>query len=498
MNPITVMSYEGTITRIIGSKTSKVSWITDKSRLFFDAVNNIKKSINNLETKDIWNSYFINLQNYMYYKDFVSSNFTSSKFLFFVINNVSNETLNILMLLNNTFSFTKVRKLEETKLENVDFESNFQMNLGSNDSFLFKSNFCLLIGNFVRYEGPYFNLKLKQRSLRSKFKLLSFGCFMDFTVPYVSLGSSINTLRSVIEGKNLVCLDLVQSKNPFIVCSNELFKRNDNKSLLWGLNYLMNFSIKNYIGLNILNSSINDTGLNYANKFLPLNSEDLNNSKGLYFLNANVPSVCNTKKLVEIKMLKIFNNTNSSVLKQKLFDQSISYIGIDNTIKRLSSDYSYLPIQLVFENNESFIDTEGSIKKMNKIITPEINSKNSWQLLRKILINFDKFYFVKNMKDSNNVVFNSNTILNFKNFINFNRYAVCVLTSLNTYLLTTTQPITRNNKSSFKSSSFKLFETKVKHWLDDFFSGGKDGFTQHSTGLSDCSNLMRLKMTNFC
>jgi hypothetical protein len=496
MGPITIMSYEGTITRITGSKTTKVAWITDKSRLFFDAISNIKKSMNKGEIKGLWNNYFRNFQRYLYYRDFVSSRFFRSKFLFFIVNNIANETLNIIILLNNAFSFLKIRKLEESKLDNVDLESNFQINQCNNDSFLFKSNFCLLIGSYIRYEGPSFNLKLRQRSLRSQFKLLSLGCFMDLTIPSMSLGSNTDTLKSLFEGKNLLCLDLVQSKNPFIVCSNELFKRHDNKALIWGFNYLNKFLTKNYISLNVLNSSINDVGLNTVFKFLPLNSSDLNNSEGLYFINSNVPAVCNTKKLVEIKMLKFFNST-PSFLAQNISYQGNSSVRLDSITNKLSTEYSHLPVQLFFESNDTFIDTEGFVKRTTRIVTPQLNSKNSWQLLRKLLINFDKFLFTNNTRNNNSIVFNSNSLLNFKNYINFNHYAVCTLTSLNIYLSVQNQPIKKIRNFFFKQSSSKLFTSKIKHWLDDFFCGGKDGFTNHSSVLANCSDLMRVKITNF-
>ena len=489
------MSYEGVITRVASSKTSKVNWITDKSRLFFDSLS-VVRSLNRDYKKNLWETNFYDIKKYLYYKDFISSNSFSSKFLYFIAGNVALETLNMLIILNNLFSFLRVRKLEESQLNNIDFESNLQINSFRKESYLTKSSLGLLLGTYMRYEGPSFNLKLRQRFFRSKFKLLSFGCFLDLTIPTVSLGSNLGTFKSLVEGKNLLCVDIINAKNPFIVCSSELFKRYDSNSFIWSLTYLNSFLTKNFNNINILNSLNNNVGFNTVAKLPHLTSQDLNNSEGLYFINSNLPTICSTKKLVDIKMLKFFNNEVSSNLNQKVIYQD-TVIPVGNLFNKLSGNYTYLPTNLIFEDNETFINTEGFVKRVSKIVDPQINSKNSWQLLRKLLINFEKFNFINNKKDSNGLYFNSNNLLNFKNYISFHYYASCVLTSLNFFLLSNNQPILKITSPSFKPSSSKLVITKVKHWLDDFFSGGKDSYSHYSTVLINCSSLLKVESTNF-
>jgi hypothetical protein len=39
--------------------------------------------------------------------------------------------------------------------------------------------------------------------------------------------------------------------------------------------------------------------------------------------------------------------------------------------------------------------------------------------------------------------------------------------------------------------------TKVKYWLDDFFSGGKDEYSQNSLVLTNCSKILRTESSNF-
>jgi hypothetical protein len=49
----------------------------------------------------------------------------------------------------------------------------------------------------------------------------------------------------------------------------------------------------------------------------------------------------------------------------------------------------------------------------------------------------------------------------------------------------------------FKRSSYKITSTKLKYWIDDFFTGGKDEYSRNSLILSNCSKILRTQSTNF-
>ena len=51
--------------------------------------------------------------------------------------------------------------------------------------------------------------------------------------------------------------------------------------------------------------------------------------------------------------------------------------------------------------------------------------------------------------------------------------------------------------NTFKSSSVKSFDVKLKYWLDDFYTGGKDTLCQDSLTLTRCSMNYKLQTTNF-
>ena len=124
--------------------------------------------------------------------------------------------------------------------------------------------------------------------------------------------------------------------------------------------------------------------------------------------------------------------------------------------------------------------------------------KNDWQLLRKFVKNFQSNTTLSDIKNNKILFCNSKTSFDFKNFINFQFYATKTLTNLNFYLNSQNQKFTVYKKfNRFKSFSTKLFPTKLKYWLDDFYTGGKDKFSQNSLLLTRCSINYRIQMTNF-
>ena len=95
--------------------------------------------------------------------------------------------------------------------------------------------------------------------------------------------------------------------------------------------------------------------------------------------------------------------------------------------------------------------------------------------------------------------FNLNRMSHFQSFINFQFFATRNLTSLSRHfnLKTSTFILNNNINGNFKLSNIKLINSKLKYWLDDFFSGGKDEYSQYSLTMANCSTNLRLNLTNF-
>jgi hypothetical protein len=94
--------------------------------------------------------------------------------------------------------------------------------------------------------------------------------------------------------------------------------------------------------------------------------------------------------------------------------------------------------------------------------------------------------------------YNFKKFYNFKNFINFQYYVTQSLTNLNFYLnIKNKTIILKKSTEYYKTKTKKYITTKIKYWLDDFFNGNKDEYSQNSIILTDYSKILRIKYTNF-
>jgi NADH dehydrogenase/NADH:ubiquinone oxidoreductase subunit G len=468
-------------------------WLTDKGRLFFDGM------FENLSTKQTnWGKLFKDISELMYFIDHLNLHKRSVSSFIFAFENLSLETLNMLYLLKQNCSLVELRKVESHKGLN-DFESHYQLGSSTQKPKLHMSTLGILINTNPRYEGYILNLSLRQRFLKGDFKLLSIGSMLDLTFPTYNLGSNFSILKFLGEGTHLSCQDVKNAEFPIIITNTELFKRNDSKIFMEVLKYT-NVLDTAWNGLNVLNHSIGSVGIQSLNKFLPLSVEDFTNFFGLYYINVSLSSTANMKKLMELRLLNIFNS-NDSFNNKVFIDQNVKPINkivYDKAKTKIFNNYFYLPSNLFLEDNETFINTQGLVKRTTKLIHFKKDAKTNWQITRKFYANTKSLVFFNNKKDNKLVNFDCVNSFNFKNYVNFQFYGVQTLTSLSFYLTKQNSPLLKSFKAPIKSIKVKVLNTKVKNWLDDFFNGnGKDSFSYSSSVLVNCSKIMRSSSTNF-
>lgn len=486
------------------SNYSSYTWLTDKGRHFFDGIfsdiyeSNIESSSSNIKSTKEWETLFKSITKTSYTLDICNFKSTTKKFFILVFENVSIETLNLLFLISQTHLFIKLRRVENIKI-NSDLESNFQIDSATSKSKLLSSSLCLLLSTNTRYEGSYLNLKLRQRYYKGNFKLLSIGSLTDFTFPVSFLGSNLSAFKTFLEGNQVFCKDLVNSKNPIFITNTELFKRANMQQFMGVIKVLKHINILNKIwnGYNVLNSSLHETGMYNLSSFSFLTLKDLTHFNSIYIVNTNINNIANFKKITESRLLN-FRSSDEASKKSLFINQTFNAV-LGNSSKYLKfKNYLYLPTGVLFENQETFINTEGFIKRTNKLISKK-KTKNDWQLLRKFVKHLSVNTTFKNSRDQKTFLNkNTNNIFNFKNFINFQFYATQTLTNLSFYLGIKSQKFSMYKKfNSFKPISIKIFNTKLKYWLDDFYIGGKDKFCQNSLILIRCSTNYKLQTTNF-
>ena len=475
-------------------------WITDKARLFFDGMfseNTNKQTI-------VWESFFKNFFDFLYFIDHLNFHKKKKLSLTFIIENLSLEILSILYLLKQTNYLIKIRKVETCNIRN-DLELNYQINNSVQKSELFKSTLALVLNCNPRYEGYLLNLHLRQRFLKGNFKVLSIGSLLNLTFSTSNLGSNFSVLKQIAEGTHIVCQDFKTSDSPLLVTNTEFLKRKDSKLLYNNLQTPRNSILQTPI--NVLNSNLSSVGINTLSKFLPLSSKDFENSFGFYFINVSMESDPNIKRFVELHLLKLLSIKTNAIINDgipKIFvDQRVDFINVDFVKKfknKLFNDYYYLPNNLFLEDSETFINTQAIVKRTTKMLSFKKNAKSNWQIIRKIYLKTKSTNFFNQLKDSNFVSFDAKNLNNFKNYLAFHFYTTQTFSNFSFYLKKQNNPYfdSKFQLNAIKKPKTKMFETKLKNWLDDFFTrNGKDSFSYNSSVLINCSKITRTSSTNF-
>ena len=361
---------------------SKHDWISDKTRFSFDGMFSPERlsnvlsvstgSIEKVNTVMSWGLLFNQLSDTLYFKDHLSRQLKSS-FTFTIIFSpfISSENLISLALLCRKFPFFNLVRLSNSLIRN-DFVEDFITQNVSNSQILETSDLCILVGVNTRYEGFNLNLTLRQRYLKGNFEIFSLNSIIDFTFPTHVIGADIKHLRDITEGNHFLSSRLKNAKNPLIVCGSSLFNRKDSQfthSLLkyfyQNLPFAYNHSTiksRKWNGLNILNTSLNETGVSNFTPLLSLCSKIFQKTDGLYFINASSKDPI-LLKLIELKSLGYLNK-NKHYHKLILSQASVPNDSF-TILQNFYSSYSWfnMPSTTFYETSGTYTNTEGFTKK---------------------------------------------------------------------------------------------------------------------------------------
>lgn len=489
--------------------TYKTNWISDKTRFAFDGMfsperiihsflnNNNKQSFISLSWQKLLKEFFFTIY---FQSHLLKHYYQPDQITMCVAKNTSLEVLNLLNIFAHKYTFFKLRQPEPQKL-NVDLEQNYLLNSGLNDSKILASNMCVLIGVNPRYEGSKLNLKLRSRQLKGNFNVIHLGSLVNLTFYNANITSSTQILKSLIEGNNLFCQGFINSLNPILISSTEIFKRKDSFCLTNMLRLLIKhidlFSQhSSQSQLNTLNLALNDVGFSNSSNLKTITNLDFKNSTGIYFIN-NSFAIPNIKKLLSLKLLNFFQDcichnkiimTQNNHLDTKLITQLKKGFNLNN--------HFHLPNTVLFETSGTYINTEGCINKVAKIVTSLGQTKSDWQIIRKMFYYSKKVLFMTGCLQNSKINFNSRSIYHFKNYIGFQYYAISNLNSIAFKLFKKIVGYYLNI-SIFKPGRKKIFNSQLRFWLNDFYIDSKDFNCKYSSTMIQCSKLSRLKNTNF-
>jgi NADH-quinone oxidoreductase subunit G len=487
---------------------SHTQWISDKTRFAFEGMvattRNVNKFIyNNTGRNDIlsWRDVFSKLVKIMYFFDHLNKHcLRVSPFLIMFEETVSLEIISVLLFLKKKYSFFNVKKAAEFSIPN-DLEKDFQINSAANPTKLWKSDFCLLIGINPRYESPYLNQKLKKRFSRGNFKIFSFNSRNDTLFPVTFLGSNLERLKKITEGNNFLCKFFKDSQNLITVINDKTFNRPDSKSIFNLISIIDKFCSKKrrdvinnvWNSFNLLNNSLNATGITNLINFGKITNKDLKDCCGMFFVNSGSKIEYAVSKMVELKLLNTIRL--DEVKKLLLIDQNNknslwptkNFFNIPN--------YMYIPNNTFFETFGSYMNAEGDVKKSNKLISSMKNTKDDWQLLRKLLNSLRDVEFISDVRNNEKIVFNCRKILDFRNLINFLYLSTKSLSNASFNLKSETQYFHLNLNRGLKK--VRLIMSQLAKWLEDFYLGGFDNYCKDSDLMINCSMTLRKNNTTF-
>jgi len=422
--------------------TYKTNWISDKTRFSFDGMfsperitYSFLKTNTKLNAGLPWKKLFEEIFYMLYFRKHLSKHLYKPSQVTICINkNINLEVLNLLYFLSHKYSFFKIRQFE-SQSANIDLEQNYLLNSSLRPLNILQSDTCLLIGINPRYEGSALNLALRARYLKGNFNIIQISSLANLTYATHNLSNNTKNLKSLIEGNNLFCQELVNTTNPILISNSEIFKRKDSFSITNSLKLLIKY-INTYSysktrqQLNILSSALNESGINNFNNFKSLQNLDFKNSQAIYFVNTSL-NTYNLKKLLNLKLLNFFQTpestsklliTQNSTLDTKKIELFKKNFYIANQV--------HLPNNVFFETSGTYLDSYGKVNKTTKVITPVNQTKSDWQIIRKLFSYCKKTVHISNVFKNNKLIYDINTPYYFRNYIGFQHYAVSTLSNL--------------------------------------------------------------------
>jgi NADH dehydrogenase (ubiquinone) Fe-S protein 1 len=443
------------------NKNINEDWISDKTRFFFDGLK-YQRLLN------VWSKSKLNKNKFLksfFLNDLVSLKSTSKQFHKFYyplprkkVGILIGKTLDI----ETAVSIKKFSKFFNIdNIINVSIKKNTQSDLLENCQFttslssIENTDLCLIIGSNPRLEASSYNLKILSQVKKNNLKVYHIGSNNDFTYFSNHLGTNLEVLLKIVEGKHFLCKILKNSKNPLIIYGDSILNRKDFSSFI--LKNIFNSLKLKFSNIQLLNTDVsNMTTLN-------LNLKPGKNSLFKYNLRNNNEFHENIDFLYCIGTSKVPKNVNTA--------KTIIYQGTHCNIDIKKNSSLLIPSKSVFEQTSTFCNIEGRVQKSPKLIN-NMKIKKDFSLFNFVtsLIFNQYFNFNKNIGQLNklklffvspNLIFN-NKLVN----TNFNHSKINKLVFKEKYLV----------KNPLKSTILNFYKTNI--------------ITENSVTMSKCSKMI--------
>lgn len=495
------------VDRADGSQDS--TWISDKTRFSFDGMFSPERLSNLLFTSSLthrktnvfssWRVLLKELCETLYFKDHLNRQLRETLNMTVIFSSyISSENLISLLILQQRFSFFRVVKLSDSRTKN-DLADQFASFSAGNTKKLESSDFCILLGVNTRYEGFNLNLALRQRFLKGNFKIFSLNSQIDLTFPVHVVGSGTGHLWDIVEGNHSLCSQLKYAKNPLLICGSNLLKRKDSSEVQTALKCLVRHSgittdsrINSWNGFNLLNTSLNETGVSNLAYLDRVSRRNFEKSNGFYLI-----SICSTdpviSKLIELKSLRYLNKG----VHQMVLNQTSIFTDFQSKFQKTNKSFSFfnLPSSAFYEISGTYISTQGFSKKALKVVSTKCLSKDGWQINRQLMTSLDNISFVGNARHNNSLNYTYHNFLFLLTYLNLTQSPV---NSFTQSCVSNVQQLSPNSIiSEYKILKMKLTKSQITQWLDDFYLAGKDPYSKISRVMIECSQVLRQNSVTF-
>ncbi|MBD1163692.1 NADH-quinone oxidoreductase subunit G [Pelagibacterales bacterium SAG-MED11] len=228
-----------------------------------------------------------------------------------------------------------------------------------------ESDLILLIGTNPRFEATMLNARIRKAYLNNKTKIISLNDVGDLTYPYQILNGKTQTIKDIIENKNEITNDIINSKKPLVVFGESFLELKSANYLFYSLKEFLsknNKFTKDWNPLNILFSDASTVGS------IDLDLIDQNNN------------ILDDLKQNKFEIIYLLNQDNLDFVKK---DEFIIYQGSHGDKGAEIADI-ILPGAAYTEQSGHFTNLEGRIQKAFKASYPPGDSKEDWQIINEI------------------------------------------------------------------------------------------------------------------
>ena len=361
---IRVDTYDWEVKRVLPIINEDINeeWISDKTRYACDGLLNQRLDTpyikyNKKFEKASWNEVYNIIQSKI-------KNTEKNKICGFVGDLTNMETS---FIFKEFFERTvDVKNYESRDTQNfIDVSNRENYLFNSTINGIEEADYIFLIGTNPRFEATMLNARIRKAYLKNDIKIISLNDIGDLTYPYEALDGKTQTIKDIIENKNEISKDILNSKKPMIIFGESFFNSKSAKNLF---HLFKNFLSKNN---------------KFSNEWNPINILSADASRvGSFDLDIIDETNQLLKDLNENKFEIIFllGQDNLNFVKKNEF---IIYVGSHGDRGAEIADI-ILPGSAYTEQSGHYTNLEGKIQKAYKASYPPGEAKEDWQIINEL------------------------------------------------------------------------------------------------------------------